>query len=139
MVEVKGENMDSTELKKLEGKNWVATMMLSLAFGLFGGHRFYSGKTGSALAILLCTFPGCFLCGIPLLVSGIWVTIDIFAIAFGKWRHADGSELYERIDWLGYVIAGLLILTIFSWIIYFCIAGVGIIGAAKALNGIQLQ
>jgi TM2 domain-containing membrane protein YozV len=122
-------------LENLKGKNWVATMMLSLSFGMLGGHRFYSGKTGSAWAILLCTFPGCFLCGIPTLVSGVWVAVDILTIAFGKWKHADGSELYERIDWLGYTIAALFILTILTYIVYFAIVGVAGMASLAGMGG----
>lgn len=90
--------MESTELKNCEGKNWVATMMLCWTLGYFGAHRFYTGKTTTAWVMAVMTLTGCLS-----IVSAIWTLVDGITIALGKWHHEDGSELYERINWLGYV------------------------------------
>lgn len=96
-----------TTLNKLEGKNWVATMMLCWTLGAFGAHRFYTGKTGSAWVMAIMTLT---LCLAPF--SAVWAMFDGFMIALGYWKHDDGSELYERINWLGYIYIALFALTI---------------------------
>lgn len=59
--------------------------LLWLFLGGFGGHRFYAGKTGSAVAMLLLLIVGgfatLFVFGFVLLVVlGIWVIVDAFLI-----------------------------------------------------------
>ena len=54
--------------------------------GMWGAHRFYCGKVGSAVAQLLITIisiPLCFvLIGFfPLCANAIWVLIDVFLIS----------------------------------------------------------
>ena len=39
------------ELQDLKGKNWMAAMSLCWFFGPIGGHRFYTGKIGTAWAM----------------------------------------------------------------------------------------
>lgn len=59
--------------------------LLWFFLGGVGGHRFYAGKTGSAIAILALTIVGALLTfagiGIFLLaIVGIWVLVDAFLI-----------------------------------------------------------
>lgn len=105
--------MESTEVQNLRGKNWVAAMMLCWQFGYLGAHRFYTGKTGSAWAMAVMSLTGC-LCPI----SMIWALVDGVMIALGKYTHEDGGELYERINWLGYVYIIAMILGILYIIFY---------------------
>lgn len=105
--------MDSQELQKLEGKNWVATMMLCWSLGALGAHRFYTGKKNSAWAMLVLTLLGC---SAP--ISCLWAMLDGIAIALGQFTHADGSPLYERKAWLGYVYLGIIALAFISSLIY---------------------
>jgi len=51
------------------------TLLLCLFLGGFGAHRFYVGKSGSAVALLLLTF-----CGL----GGIWAFIDLIMILTGS-------------------------------------------------------
>lgn len=68
-----------------EGKSIAAAYFLWALCGLFGGHRFYLEKTGSAIVMLLLALTGWFTAAIfigllPLLIVGIWVIIDAFLI-----------------------------------------------------------
>lgn len=105
--------MESTDLQKLSGKNWMATLFACWGLGMFGAHRFYTGKQVTAWIMLVCT-----LVGVLAPVSAIWAAIDGVFIALGKFTHEDGSELYERIDWVGYVYLGLLILSVLAVVGY---------------------
>lgn len=57
------------------------TVAFVLAFflGVFGAHRFYVGKTGTAL-LQLCTLGG----------LGIWWLIDVIVVGSGSFRDAEG-------------------------------------------------
>ncbi len=96
-----------------DGKNWLATMLLCWFLGAFGAHRFYTGKTGTAWAMAIMTITGCFAA-----VSLIWAIFDGFVIALGNWRHEDGSELYERIEWVGYAYMIIVALGFFGSLIF---------------------
>ena len=52
---------------------------LGFLFGVFGVHRFYVGKIGTGL-LMFFTAGG----------LGVWLFIDIFLIAFGKFRDSQG-------------------------------------------------
>jgi hypothetical protein len=56
--------------------------MLALIFGVFGAHRFYVGKTGSAI-VQLCTLGG----------LGIWAMVDAIIIASGGFTDGDGRPI----------------------------------------------
>lgn len=119
--------MDTNELENLKGKNWVATMMSCWLFGCFGAHRFYTGKIGSAWIMVALSITGIFL---P--VSVIWSLVDGIMIALGKFTHEDGSELYEHINWLGYVYIAVIILAIFGTLIIFSMFAVILAAAISA-------
>lgn len=62
--------------------------LLAFFLGVLGAHRFYCGKTGSGLAMLLLT-----LTGIGLIVTGIWATIDWIIIVCSGFRDDQGRLL----------------------------------------------
>lgn len=107
---------ENLNIESLKGKNWVATLLFCWFLGLFGAHRFYTGKIASAIVMAIMTLTGIFS-----IVTLIWALIDGFMIAFGIFKHNDGSELYERIDWLGYIYAGLMILGLLGLIFFLVI------------------
>lgn len=59
--------------------------LLALLLGVFGAHRFYVGKTGSAI-LQLCTLGG----------LGIWALVDTIVIACGGFTDDDGKKI---INW----------------------------------------
>lgn len=120
------------ENENLKGKNWMAAMMLCWLFGGLGAHRFYTGKTNTAIAMLILTITGCLA---P--ISAIWQLIDGITIALGKFTHEDGSELYERIDWVGYVYIAFMILAILAGIGYLALFGFAIGSALNSVPPVQ--
>mgnify|MGYP001217497953 CR=1 FL=1 len=65
-------------------KSRAVTLILGLTLGVFGAHRFYAGKIGTGL-LMLVTVGGC----------GIWYLVDNIMIATGGFRDA-GGKLISR-------------------------------------------
>lgn len=65
-----------------EQKKWMVAILLCFFLGGLGAHRFYVGKIGSGVAMLL-TLGGC----------GIWTIIDFIMILMGKFQDANGMDL----------------------------------------------
>ncbi|NOX74207.1 MAG: TM2 domain-containing protein [Alphaproteobacteria bacterium] len=68
-----------------EKKSAATAYLLWFFLGGFSAHRFYLGRTGSAIAQLVLIWGGIFLLavvvGIPMLVvAGIWLLVDVFLI-----------------------------------------------------------
>lgn len=63
-------------------KEWMVALLLCLFLGVFGAHRFYTGKIGSGVAQLL-TIGGC----------GIWALVDLIMIIVGSFTDASGQPL----------------------------------------------
>jgi TM2 domain-containing membrane protein YozV len=58
-------------------KNAAAAYLLCIFLGAFGAHRFYLGRNGSGLAMLLITVLSL---GIGLIVTAVWALVDLFLI-----------------------------------------------------------
>jgi TM2 domain-containing membrane protein YozV len=67
-----------------EQKSWMVAILLCFFLGGLGAHRFYVGKIGSGVAMLL-TLGGC----------GIWTIIDFIMIIMGKFQDANGMDLQK--------------------------------------------
>lgn len=65
-------------------KSFVGTFILSWLFGSLGVDRFYVGKIGTGI-LKLITIGG----------LGLWVTIDLIMITFGKFRDKQGKKLHD--------------------------------------------
>ncbi len=78
-------------------KSRTIALILAAVLGVFGAHRFYAGKVGTAL-LMLITMGG----------LGIWWLVDLILVAAGGFRDSDGrlitdwdpstAHLYERND-----------------------------------------
>jgi TM2 domain-containing membrane protein YozV len=80
--------MDTTDARSSEPSDRSRGVALALAslLGPFGAHRFYVGKTGTGIAMLL-TLGG----------AGIWYLYDLILVAGGSFRDAEG-RLVTRWD-----------------------------------------
>lgn len=68
------------------GKAWSITLVLCVFLGFIGFHRFYVGKAGTAILMLL-TFGG----------FGIWVLVDLIRIAINNFTDEEG-KVVKRIS-----------------------------------------
>ena len=82
----------------LSDKSKVAAALLSFFLGLFGIHRFYLGRVGSGVAMLVLSIIGWFTIGllvgfVPLFIVGIWDVVDFFRILFNNLGDAQDRKL----------------------------------------------
>lgn len=75
---------DSKEL--VSEKSWIVTLVFCIFLGLIGFHRFYVGKGGTAILMLL-TLGG----------FGIWTVVDLITIIIDSFTDDDGKIIKRRI------------------------------------------
>lgn len=71
-------------LEGVSERKLAPAVILCVLFGVFGAHRFYTGKTGTAV-LQLFTLGG----------LGIWATIDLIFLILGNFRDKEGRRLTE--------------------------------------------
>ena len=75
--------MTATQTPAATGsKSWIAALLLCFFVGVLGVHRFYVGKVGTGI-LMLITLGG----------FGIWTLIDLIMIAVGKFSDKQGLAL----------------------------------------------
>lgn len=74
----------------ISDKKVLPAFLLSFFLGIFGAHRFYTGRVASGVVMLILT-----LSLIGLIVSAIWNFVDWITILCGAFRDADGRKLVE--------------------------------------------
>ena len=75
------------ERSDISHRSRLLILLLCLFFGIFGAHRFYVGKIGTALLMAL-TLGG----------LGIWYLIDLLLIAVGSFRDIEGRAVYQWLE-----------------------------------------
>lgn len=86
----------------MEKKSFLATELLCFFLGCLGVHRFYTGYVGLGILQLL-TLGGC----------GIWAFIDLICISLNKYQDAEGRDLEDYNQAIGYgVIIFLVVVTL---------------------------
>ena len=65
-------------------KSRLVALVLAWFLGIFGAHRFYTGKIGTAV-LMICTIGG----------FGLWWLIDIVTIVCGYFRDSDGRRVFK--------------------------------------------
>ena len=63
-------------------KNWLTTLLLCIFLGGIGVHRFYAGKIGTGI-LMIVTCGGC----------GIWTLYDLIMILMGNFTDKDGNAI----------------------------------------------
>lgn len=76
---------NKTGVRTISEKNWLVTLLLCVFLGALGIHRFYVGKTGTGILMIL-TFGG----------FGIWVIVDLILIATNAFTDVDGLHLNKN-------------------------------------------
>lgn len=71
-------------------KSRLVAAILCWILGVFGAHRFYVGKNGTAIAMLLIS-----LTGIGMIATGIWTVIDMIIILVGEFKDKQGHVLKD--------------------------------------------
>jgi len=77
---------NTTDKHDISSKNWLVTLVLCIALGALGIHRFYVGKIGTGILMIL-TFGG----------FGIWVLVDLILIVTNAFTDANGLKLNKNL------------------------------------------
>ena len=68
----------------ISDKSRLVTLLFCVLLGFFGVHRFYVGKIGTGILMVL-TLGG----------LGIWTLIDLILIAVGSFRDKQGNRVFR--------------------------------------------
>lgn len=92
------------QVENEETKSWGTTLFLAITTGMFGGHRFYTGRIGSAL-IQAFTIGGFY----------IWWFVDIISILTNNFTDSKGRSLDKNkpVNLVLVLVIGAL------WILFF--------------------
>jgi len=72
---------------KTMNSRWLATLLLCWLLGVFGVHRFYLGRVGSGI-LMLITIGG----------LGIWYLVDLILVIVGQMKDSNGNYLKAQLE-----------------------------------------
>ena len=84
--------MDSEKEKEFN-TDWLATFLFCLLLGVFGAHRFYTGKTQTAVVMLLISLLFGWIFGLGFYITSIWALVDCIMIVCGKFTDSNGNVI----------------------------------------------
>ncbi|RHW49747.1 TM2 domain-containing protein [Bombilactobacillus bombi] len=84
----------NSEIEKRR-KNPVIAYLLWFLLGFMGGHRYYMGKTGSAVAMTLIFWLLVWIFGLGAIITGIWAIVDVFLIS--GWLKDDQEKIENKV------------------------------------------
>lgn len=70
--------------QQFSDKSRLVTLILAWFLGIFGVHRFYVGKVGTGI-LMLITIGG----------FGIWWLVDIIFVLIGSFKDSKGQRIYR--------------------------------------------
>jgi TM2 domain-containing membrane protein YozV len=82
------ETYNYTVPPRISPKSRLVAALLAWLLGPFGGARFYVGKTGSAIALLLISFTF-----VGLFITIPWALIDLVVILAGGFKDGEGLAI----------------------------------------------
>ena len=94
-----GLRLAKLDTHRISTKSRLATTLLALFLGMFGAHRFYAGKSGTAIVMLILTLIGVFTLvffaiGLILIISvGIWAFVDFILCVVGHFQDDRGLPI----------------------------------------------
>ncbi len=71
-------------------KRILPAAILAFLVGIFGVHRFYVGKTGTGIVMVILSVTV-----VGLFITSIWALIDLVMIVVGSFEDADGQPITE--------------------------------------------
>ena len=87
-------------MKEISSRSRLATVLLALFLGIFGVHRFYIGKTRTAIVMLILSILYIvtvrlwgIIMVISLAVAGLWAFIDFIFAVFGIMKDREGRPI----------------------------------------------
>ncbi len=90
LAEIDGVAQVPSRRQETSTRRILPAFLLAWFVGPFGIHRFYAGRVGSGVAMLLLT-----LTLVGFIVTGIWVLVDLIILACGNFRDGDGVLMKE--------------------------------------------
>lgn len=80
---------------RVEKKSWVVALLLTFFLGALGVHRFYLGKNGTGLVMLILTIASPLTLMLTVGITAIWALVDFILILIGSMKDSDGNELQK--------------------------------------------
>ena len=76
--------------KNTSDKQILVAFLLAWFVGVLGVHRFYAGRIGSGVAMLILTITV-----VGIVVTSIWALVDLIILATGNFRDGEGKLMKE--------------------------------------------